>query len=62
MKAIIDWLRPTNVREIGSFRSLAEYYCRFVKDFFKIASALTNMLKKDTKFEWTENVKKFFRN
>jgi len=42
VKAILDWLRPTNVTEIRSFLGLAGYCIRFVKDFLEIASALTN--------------------
>jgi len=51
MKAIIDWLRATNVTEIKSFLGLASYYCRFSKNFSKITSFLTNLLNKTTKFE-----------
>ena len=51
VKAITEWLRPTNVTEIRRFLGLAGYYRRFVKDFSKIASPLTNLLKKVNKFE-----------
>jgi len=47
--------------EIRSYLGLAGYYRRFVKDFSKIASALTNLLKKTTKFEWTEKCEKAFQ-
>jgi len=49
MKAIIEW-KPTNVIEIRSFLGLVRYYGRFVKDISKIASPLTNLLKKVIKF------------
>jgi len=61
VKAIIEWPRPTNVVEIRSFLGLAGYYRRFVKDFSKIASPLTNLLKKANKFEWTERCEKAFQ-
>ena len=32
---------------------MARYYRRFVKDFSKIASPLTRLLRKDHKFKWT---------
>ena len=32
-----------------------------MKDFSKIASYLTNLLKKTTKFEWTEKCEKAFQ-
>ena len=57
-KAITEWLRPTNIIEIRSFRGLAGYYQRFIKDFSRIASPLTNLLKKPNKFEWTKKCDK----
>jgi len=61
VKAITEWLRPTNVTKIRSFMGLAGYYRRFVKDFSKIASPLINLLKKANKFEWTEKCEKAFQ-
>ena len=60
MKEIIDWPRPINVIEIRSFLGLASYYHRFVKDFLKITSTMTNSVKKTTKFEWTEKCERAF--
>jgi len=61
VKAITEWLRTTNITEIRSFLGLASHYQRFVKGFFKIASPLTNLLKKANKFEWTEKCEKAFQ-
>jgi len=61
MKAIREWPRPTNVTEIRSFLGLASYYRRFVKDFSKITSFLTNLLKKAIKFKWTEKYESPFQ-
>jgi len=61
VKAILDWPRPTNVTEIRSCLGMAGYYRWFVKDFSKIASTLTNLLKKTTKFEWIEKFEKAFQ-
>jgi len=52
VKSITEWPRLANVTEIRSFLGLAAYYYRFVKDFSKIASLVTNLLKKSIKFEW----------
>jgi len=60
VKAITEWSRPTNITEIRSFLGLAGYYQRFVKDFSKIASPMTNLLKK-VKFERTEKCDKAFQ-
>jgi len=48
---VIDWPRPTNVTEVRSFLGMAGYYRRFVKDFARIASPLTQLLRKDHYFE-----------
>jgi len=39
--------------EVRSFLGLAGYCRRYVKDFSKIASPLTNLLTKMTKFKWS---------
>jgi len=61
VKAIMEGSRPTNVTEIRSFLGLAGYYRRFIKDFLKMASPLTNLLKKANKFEWTEKYERAFQ-
>ena len=60
-KAIIDLPRPTNATETISFLGLARYYRQVMKDFLKMASALTNLLKKATKFILTEKCEKAFQ-
>ena len=54
IEAIVNWKLPTNVSEVRSFLKLAGYYRKFVKRFSKIATSLTNLLKKDQKFDWSD--------
>lgn len=51
---------PTTVTEVQSFPDLARYYKKFIEIFLKIATLLTQLTKKDTKFEWNDKCKQSF--
>jgi hypothetical protein len=51
---------PVNVKGICSFLGCAGFYRRFIKDFSQIARPLTNVLGKDTFFEFTDEFLKSF--
>ncbi|KAL0452905.1 UNVERIFIED_CONTAM: Retrovirus-related Pol polyprotein from transposon.6 [Sesamum latifolium] len=53
VKAVIDWGIPSKVTDLRSFLGLANYYKRFIKGYSKIVNPLTDLLKKDQKWEWT---------
>jgi len=53
VKAILDWELLRSVLALKSFLGLASYYCKFIKNFTKIVTPLTNLLKKSSKiYEW----------
>ena len=54
IEAIVNWKPPTKVSEVHSFLGLAGYYRKSVEIFSKIATPLTNLLKKDQKFECSD--------
>ena len=60
VKAVKEWPVPRTVTEIRSFLGLAGYYRKFIKDFSKIARALTNLTKKDVPYVWTEDCQQAF--
>jgi hypothetical protein len=48
LKEILDSEPPRSVLALRSFLGLASYYCKFIKNFPKIAVPLTNLLKKSS--------------
>uniref|UniRef100_A0A8C6LY43 ribonuclease H n=1 Tax=Nothobranchius furzeri TaxID=105023 RepID=A0A8C6LY43_NOTFU len=45
---------PTNVSELQGFLGVCNYLCQFVEHYAEIARPLTNLLKKNVPFEWTD--------
>ena len=60
--AIRDWPTPTKVTELQSFLGLANYYRRFILGYSKIAYTLTDLLKKERKWEWNAKCQDAFQN
>lgn len=52
---------PNNVRAVRGFIGLASYFRRFVKGFAVIARPLTDLLCKNTRFEWTKERDEAFK-
>ncbi|TYK21249.1 ty3-gypsy retrotransposon protein [Cucumis melo var. makuwa] len=61
IEAVSNWPRPSTVSEIRSFLGLASYYRRFVEDFLRIASPLTQLTRKGTPFVWSPACKSSFQ-
>lgn len=52
VKAIAEWPTPNNVKDVQSFIGFANFYCRFVFAFSKLAAPLTELTKKDQPWGW----------
>jgi hypothetical protein len=61
VETVSNWQQPTNVSEIRSFLALAGYYRRFIEGLSKIARPMTELLKKEKKFNWTESCERSFQ-
>ena len=54
IKAVTKFPTPKNPKDIKSFLGLVGYYRRFIENFSKITKPLTSLLKKDVKFNWSQ--------
>ena len=62
MQSILDWQAPQNVKDLRSFIGLANYYRKFIVGYSKRAVALTDLLKKDSKWIWVVRCREAFQN
>ncbi|KAJ2891394.1 hypothetical protein MKZ38_000508 [Zalerion maritima] len=54
VRAIRDWPRPQNVKDVRSVLGFMNFYRQFVKGYSQVATPLTQLTKKDQAFEWKE--------
>jgi hypothetical protein len=54
VNAIWNFPQPKTVRDVRAFLGLSGYYRSFIKDYAAISRPLTQLTKKDAKFEWDE--------
>jgi hypothetical protein len=61
IKAVKDYPEPKTTRELKGFLGLAGYYRRFIPNFSKIAKPMTELLRKDVPYIWSEKTEAAFR-
>jgi hypothetical protein len=54
IKAVVEFPTPKTQKDIKSFLGLAGYYRKFIANFSAIARPLTDLLKKENEWNWTE--------
>ena len=62
VQVIVDWQTPRHVKDLRSFFGLANYYKKFIASYSKRATTLIDLLKKDTKWVWSERCDEAFQN
>ena len=58
--AILNWPSPSKVTELRSFLGLANYYRKFIQGYSKKVAPLTDLLKNDKKWVWTDACQEAF--
>ncbi|KAL0556624.1 hypothetical protein IC582_005138 [Cucumis melo] len=62
IEAVTGWTRLSTVSEVHSFLGLAGYYRRFVENFSRIATPLTQLTRKGAPFVWSKACEDSFQN
>ena len=60
LKGISNWPAPSTIKETRKFLGFCNFYRKFIKDYAKITSPINQLVKKNTKFIWTEEAQKAF--
>jgi hypothetical protein len=61
VESVTKWEQALNVTDVRSVLGMAGYYRRFIENFSKITKPMTELLKNNTKFEWSEACEKSFQ-
>ena len=60
VRAVQDFPRPLNLKQLRSFLGLASYYRRFIPRFSQVAAPLYALMKKDTPYQWNSSCQDTF--
>ena len=60
VEAILKFPKPSSKKMLAKWYGLASYFQKFLPNFAKISSCLTDMLRKNFKFRWSEDSEKAF--
>ena len=61
VKAVREFPRPQNLKQLRQFLGLTGYYRKFVRGFALIARPLNNLMKEGIEFEWTDECHRAFQ-
>jgi hypothetical protein len=61
IQAVQEWPTPNTVKQVQSFIGFANFVQSFVANFSQIACPLHNLVKKEVKWQWTNEEEAAFR-
>ena len=61
LKGIQDWPIPSTVKQVRGFLGFGNFYHQFIWNFSNIAHLLNDLLKKDKRFDWTQECQDAFK-
>lgn len=53
VQAVVDWMAPSSQKQLQRFLDFANFYCRFIRDYSKVASPLMRLTSTLQTFAWT---------
>ena len=60
VQAILEWEKPRSIKDAQAFLGLCNFYCRFIRDFARVARPLHQLTKKGLTFSWTDECERSF--
>ena len=57
---ILEWPVPKSIHDIQVFLGFTNFYRRFVENYSGVVTPITNLLRKNNKFEWSDDVQRAF--
>ena len=51
IQSVVEWPVPKNIKKVQFFLGFANFYRKFIEKYLKITSPLTELIRKDQKFE-----------
>ena len=61
IKSILEWPVPKSVKEVQSFLGFANFYRKFIDNYFRLATPLITLTKKSVRFTWSDEADAAFR-
>ena len=60
LRGIKNWETPNTLRKTWQFLGFCNFYRKFIKDYAKIVVPINSLIKKNTKFNWTNKTQEAF--